>query len=249
MGDVDQIAAVKATLELLTADNESLIEHFQEVTEKLNLIEKMPPGIRGVQFRQLEQSGAFNFKNVDVRHFAHHTARALTPPQFVERTGRRLRNTETLIGRFLEHDEFEGGKELQESLQTLTSEIVDRNDQAAVVKFKQKVDALRETPLFKNYLTVRNGFMKSSPELKDEAELMAAKEAVADGEMMAKDQYVEIKDLEKGVESGEVSPEEAQQKLDEIEARSQPPPEGGDAPPEQAAAEGGDAAENEQPPD
>lgn len=237
MGDVDQIAAVKATLELLTADNESLIEHFQEVSEKLNLIENMPPGIRGVQFRQLEQSGAFKFNDVDVRHFAHHTTRALTPPQFVERTGRRLRNTETLISSFLDHDEFEGGKELQESLNALTSEIVDRNDPAAVVKFKQKVDALRETPLFKNYLTVRNGFMKSSPELKDEADMMAAKEAVADGEMMAKDQYMEIKNLEKGVEKGEVSSEDAQKKLDEIEARSQPP------------AEGGDAAENEHPAD
>lgn len=237
MGDVDQIAAVKATLELLTADNESLIEHFKDVSEKLNLIENMPPGIRGVQFRQLEQSGAFKFNDVDVRHFAHHTTRALTPPQFVERTGRRLRNTETLIGSFLNHEEFEGGKELQESLNALTSEIVDRNDPAAVVKFKQKVDALRETPLFKNYLTVRNGFMKSSPELKDEADMMAAKEAVADGEMMAKDQYMEIKNLEKGVEKGEVSPEKAQQKLDEIEARSQPP------------AEGGDAAENERPAD
>ena len=246
MGDIDQIAAVKATLELLTADNESLIEHFQELNEKLNLIEKMPPGIRGVQFRQLEQSGAFNFNNVDVRHFSHHTTRALTPPQFVERTGRRLRNTETLIGSFLDHEEFEGGKELQESLHSLTSEIVDRNDPAAVVKFKQKVEALRDTPLFKNYLTVKNGFMKSNPELKDEAELMAAKEAVADGEMMAQDQYMEIKDLEKGVESGEVSPEEAQQKLDEIEARSQPPAEGGDAPQEQPAAEGGEAAEDEQ---
>ena len=126
MSDVDQIAAVKATLELVTAENESLVEHFQDVREKLDTIENMPPGIRSVQFRQLEQSGAFNFQNVDIRHFAAHTKKPLTPPQFVERTSRRLHNTESLIGKFLEHQDFEGGKELKSSLETLNSEIVNR---------------------------------------------------------------------------------------------------------------------------
>lgn len=221
MSDVDQIAAVKATLEMVTADNESLLEQFQSVREKLDTIENMPPGIRSVQFRQLEQSGAFNFRDVDIRHFAAHTKKPLTPPQFVERTSRRLQNTESLIGKFLEHREFEGGKELKSSLKTLNSEIVNRNDQAAVIRFKKKVEALRDTPLFKNYLAVRNDFLKDNQELKDEADLMAAKETVADGEMMAKDRQEEIQELEKGVESGEVSPEEAQGKLDAIEAQDQ----------------------------
>ena len=222
MSDVDQIAAVKATLEMVSADNEDLLEHFQELREKLDTIENMPPGIRGVQFRQLEQSGAFNFNKVDIRHFASQTKKPLTPPQFVERTNRRLHNTESLIGKFLEHKEFEGGKELQSSLQSLTSEIVNRNDQAAVIKYKQKVEALRDTPLFKNYLNVRNGFLKGNQELKDEADLMAAKETVADGEMIAKDRQEEIQEVEKGLESGEITPVEAQQKLDAMEDPLQP---------------------------
>ena len=222
MSDVDQIAAVKATLEMVTAENKELLEQFQAVREKLDTIENMPPGIRSVQFRQLEQSGAFNFRNVDIRHFASQTKKPLTPPQFVERTSRRLHNTESLIGKFLDHQDFEGGQELKSSLESLNSEIVNRNDQAAVIRFKKKVEALRDTPLFKNYLAVRNEFLSSSTELKDEADLMAAKETVADGEMMAKDRQDEIKNLEEGMENGEVSPEEAQAKLDAMEAQDQP---------------------------
>ena len=222
MSDVDQIAAVKATLEMVSADNDDLMEHFKSVREKLDVIESMPPGIRFVQFRQLEQSGAFDFNNVDIRHFAAHTKKPLTPPQFVERTSRRLHNTEALIGKFLEVQDFEGGQELRSSLETLNSEIVDRNDQAAVIKFKRKVEALRDTPLFKNYMAVRVSFLKGNPELKDEADLMAAKETVADGEMIAKDRQEEIKELEAGVESGAISTEEAQAKLDGMEEQDQP---------------------------
>ena len=247
MSDVDQIAAVKATLEMVTSENEGLLEQFQEVREKLDTIENMPPGIRSVQFRQLEQSGAFNFQNVDIRHFASHTKKPLTPPQFVERTSRRLQNTESLIGKFLDVRDFEGGKELKSSLESLNSEIVNRNDQAAVIKFKKKVEALRDTPLFKNYLSVRNEFLKSNPELKDEADLMAAKETVADGEMMAKDRQEEIKGLEEGMEKGDVSPEEAQKKLDVMEAQDEPEAEQKAEQPE-AAGEAEKSPEGEAPP-
>ena len=97
MAEVDQIAAVKAGLELMSQETDELLEHFKEVIEKLDAIENLPPGIKAVQFRQLEQSGAFEFKKVDVRHFSKHTKKALTAPQFVQRTTRRLHNTSALI--------------------------------------------------------------------------------------------------------------------------------------------------------
>lgn len=217
MTDVDQIATVRATLELLTADNDALLEHFKELNGKLDLIEKMPPGIRRVQFRQLEQSGAFKYNNADIRHFANSTKHPLTPPQFVERTMRRLYNTGTLIDAFLEHKDFTGGKELQSSLRELTTAIVDINDDKAVIAFKNNVETLRDTPLFKSYINVKDQYLKGSPELKDEAEFLAAKETVADGEMMAESLGKKLKDVKESVESGAITPEDAQQKIENIE--------------------------------
>ncbi|MCZ6472188.1 MAG: hypothetical protein O6934_02005 [SAR324 cluster bacterium] len=222
MENVDEIAAVRATLELLTADNDDLIEHFKELNEKLEVIEKMPPGIKAVQFRQLEQSGAFKFNNADIRHFAKSTQHALTPPQFVERTNRRLHNTGSLIDAFLKVEEFEGGKELKSSIDKLTKNTVDTSDQQAVVTFKNLVQTLRDTSLFKNYLEIKSSFLKKNSDLKDEADFMATKEAVADGEMAAEVRGEELKDIQQGVESGEVSAADAQIKLDEIESETEP---------------------------
>lgn len=222
MENVDEIAAVRATLEMLTEDNDSLIEHFKELNEKLDVIENMPPGIKAVQFRQLEQSGAFKFNNADIRHFAKSTKHALTPPRFVERTNRRLHNTGNLIDAFLKVEDFEGGKELKSSIDELTRNEVDTNDQQAVVTFKNLVQSLRDTDLFKNYIEIKSAFLKNNSELKDEADFMATKEAVADGEMAAEDRGGELQELQQGVESGEVSAADAQIKLDEIESETEP---------------------------
>ena len=217
MTDVDQIAAVRATLELLTADNDALLVHFKELNKMLGVIEKMPPSLRRTQFRQLEQSGAFKYNNADIRHFANSTKHLLTPPQFVQRTMRRLYNTGTLIDVFLEHQDFVGGKELQRLLQQLTTAIVDVSDDEAVIAFKYKVETLRETPLFKSYLDIKDRFLKGSPELKDEADFLAAKEAVTDGEMMAESLGKKLQEVKESVESGAITPEEAQQKIEDME--------------------------------
>jgi Asp-tRNA(Asn)/Glu-tRNA(Gln) amidotransferase C subunit len=225
MAEIDQIAAVKASLELMSQENEEMLKQFKEVIEKLEAIEQLPPGIKAVQFRQLEQSGAFKFRNVDIRHFSKSSKGALTPPQFVERTNRRLNNTSALIEAFLKHEEFEGGAELRDAINGLTQEIFDQNDQKAVLDFKGKVETLRETPVFTSYLDAKTTFIKGNPELKAEADFLATKETVADGEMLAEAKGEELKDLQEAVDSGEVSPEEAQHKIDEMEAEAEAKPE------------------------
>lgn len=221
MVDVDEIAAVKAGLEMLSQDNEEIVQQFKEVLEKLETIEALPPGIKAVQFRQLENSGAFDFRGLDIRRFSKSHKGPLTAPQFVERTNRRLKNTGTLIEEFLKHKDFEGGADLREAIMELTQEELDQNDQNAVVEFRKKVEDLRETPLFENYLAVKSAFIKGNEELKAEADFLATKETVADGEMVAEARGGEIKNLQEEVEAGKISPLKAQQKIDEIETAAE----------------------------
>lgn len=217
MSEIDQIAAARAALELVTNENEELLEHFKDVTEKLDALDKMPPGIKAVQFRQLEQAGAFKFNGADIRHFTHQSKKPLTPSQFVRRTNRRMQNTSTLIDAFMERKGFDGGKELQKQLNLLAKEVVDESDQKAVVRFKQKVEGLRETEGFAHYQKVRDSFIKGDEELKAEADIMAAKENAADGEIMAESRGEELEEIKRKMEKGEISPEEAQKKVEEIE--------------------------------
>ena len=155
MAEIDQIAAVKASLELFVQDNIEMKEHFKDLMSKLTTIEQLPPGIKRVQFRQLEQSGALKFNGADIRTFtAKATSKPLTPSQFVKRTNRRLENTNSLIQAFMEKDEYTEGDKLKNEINELTKVVMDETDQKAVIDFKSKVETLRGSALFENYLKV-----------------------------------------------------------------------------------------------
>lgn len=217
MTEIDQVAAARASLEMVTAENEQLLAHFQELSEKLDALEKLPPGIKAVQFRQLERGGAFKFNGADIRHFTQNSKRPLKPSQFVQRTNRRLQNTHTLIQAFLKRDGFDEGTELQEEIDLLANEIIDENDGKAVVEFKKKVEALRETERFNRYMQVKEKFIRQDDEIKAEADILAAKETAADGEMLCEGRAEELADIKKKMDSGEISPEKAQQTVEEME--------------------------------
>ena len=216
MTAIDQLAAVKASLELAIEENDELLDHFSGVIEKLEVIEKLPPGIKSVQFKQLEQSGAFKFKGADIRYFAKHNKESLTPPQFVERTRRRLHNTSALNDAFFQYAEFEGGSQLKTAIESLTVTIFDYNDQKAVVDFKDRVENLRESALFKKYIEIKNSYIKKNPDLKDEAEFLSAKVSVEDARMLAQNHGKELTEIQEDLENGEITSEEAQKNLDKF---------------------------------
>lgn len=219
MAEIDQIAAAKASLEMLGQDNQDMLDYFKETLEKLDAIEKLPPGIKRVQFRQLEQSGALKYKDADIRYFmAKKGKKTLSAPQFVQRTNRRLRNTVSLIEAFLRSKDFEGGKELKGEINQLTNEIFNENDQKAVLEFRKKVEKLRETESFEKYIKAKQTFIKKDEDLKAEAEIIATKESIADGEMVCEDRESELQDIKDKMEKGEISPEEAQTMLEAIES-------------------------------
>ena len=221
MTEVDQVAAARAMLEMTISDNEELRSYFRETLEKLAVIEMLPPGIKRVQFRQLQQSGGLQFRGADIRHFTEKAGKqALTPPKFVQRTNRRLRNTNVLIDAFLGHQPFEGGEELRAKIEALTNEVLDANDPKAVLDFRNRVEELRQSELFSNYSNVKVDFVKNNDDMRAEAEIIATKETLADGEMMAEERGEELKDIEAKMASGELSPEEVQEKIEAIDAES-----------------------------
>ena len=221
MSEVDQVAAARAMLEMMIDDNREMKEYFRETIEKLEAIEKLPPGIKRVQFRQLQDSGGLRYKGADLRHFAEASGkRTLTPPKFLERTNRRLRNTNSLIDAFMSHEEFEGGAELREQIEILTNTVLDAKDPKAVVAFRDRVEELRKSDLFVNYSKVKQEFVSKNDDMRAEAELIATKEVLADGETAAEERGEELQELQEKMETGEISPEEAQEKMDAMEAEN-----------------------------
>ena len=218
MAEIDQIAAAKASLEMMIQDNQQMMDYFKETLEKLDSIEKLPPGIKRVQFRQLEQSGALKFQGADIRIFTSKVGkRALTPPQFVQRTNRRLRNTNSLIEAFLKHESFDGGSELKKEIDQLTNEIFNEKDQKEVINFKNKVESLRDSDLFTKYIEIKDVFIKKDKDLKTEAEIIATKETLADGEMICQTREEDLQNIQGKMEKGEISAEEAQTQIDALD--------------------------------
>ena len=231
MSNIDQIAAIKATLELVIQDNDEIADHFREVLSQLDAIEKLPPGIKGVQFRQLEQSGAFLFRGVDLRHFTKTTKRPLTPPQFLERTSRRLSNTKALNEAFMTLSEYDGGEELRDAIDEMIGEAVNAGDIHAIKEFRKQVVALRASDLFTRYMEIRKDYLKSNKDMRDEADFLATRESMEDGLMMAESQKEELEDIQGEMESGEITAEEAQAKMEAVT--------GGDGEEEATASAGG----------
>ena len=97
MARIDQLAATKASLELLILENRNLQDNLGDLMQKLEDMESLPADQRNVKFKSLEGEGAFQFNGIDIRRFQHTGARTLPPPEFLQRTRRRLDNTRLLL--------------------------------------------------------------------------------------------------------------------------------------------------------
>lgn len=216
--DIDVVAATKANLELMLAENSQLQRQFGKVLEKLGTLEGLSPVERRQKFREMEKQGELKFNGVDIRLFAHHTAssKPLPPPDFLQRTRRRLRNTNTLIEEFLKRELFTEGSDLKDEIDALTYNIVNANNPPEVREFKQKVEMLRESASFLRYLDAKKEFIKKDPDLKTDADIIATKESVEEGVENLKRREEDLKNLSQQMETGQISADEAQLQLEEL---------------------------------
>ncbi|HUJ73461.1 MAG TPA: hypothetical protein VL359_01330 [bacterium] len=215
--NVDQVAAAKANLELMLAENSQLRSYFGEVLEKLTQLETLPPEERREQFRAIERRGDLNFNGLDIRHFAQNApARALTPPEFLQRTRRRLRNTHSLVEEFIKRSIFKEGKDLKEQLDALIHAIVNAGSAGEVREFRRKVEGLRQSATFTLYLETKRQYIKRDPEIKADSDFIAAKESAEEGIETLQKREADLMDIGSKMERGELSADEAQVQLDEL---------------------------------
>lgn len=150
---IDQVATIKASLELLIGDNEEAHEYFNDLLEKLGELEAMEPEQRREKFKNLMEMGAFKFNGLDIRYFTQsQTNKPLPPPVFLTRTKRRLKNTGLLVEEFEKRGVFDNAAQLREELEMLSSHIIDENNTSEVMTFKKEVEGLRDSELFKGYM-------------------------------------------------------------------------------------------------
>jgi hypothetical protein len=215
--NVDVVAATKANLELMLAEHAQLSKYFEGVMKKLTDIETLEPTEKRSRFRKMEEDGELKFNGVDIRHYVHATpARPLSPPEFLQRTRRRLRNTNTLIGEFLKRNIFEEGAKLRDELDALTYNIVNAGSQQEVVEFKDKVEMLRESATFNQYLNIKRDYIKRDPEIRAEAEFISAKESTEDNIENFEKRGEALNAISAKITSGELSADEAQLQLEEL---------------------------------
>lgn len=216
--EIDVVAAAKANLELMLVENSQLQRQFGKVLEKLNGLDSLAPVERRQRFREMEKLGDLKFNGVDIRLFAHHTVpnKPLPPPDFLQRTRRRLRNTNTLIEEFLKRELFQEGADLKDEIDALTYNIVNANNPPEVREFKQKVEMLRASPGFLHYMDAKKEFLKKDPELKTDADIIATKESVEEGVENLKRREEDLKAISQQMASGSLSPDEAQLQLEEL---------------------------------
>jgi hypothetical protein len=215
--DVDLVAATKANMELMLAENAQLCTYFEGVMKKLTEIEVLDPAKKRSEFRKMEEHGDLKFNGVDIRHFAHAApARPLSPPEFLVRTRRRLRNTNTLIEEFLKRDIFKEGAQLRDELDSLTYNIVNANNQQEVIEFKEKVEKLRDSSTFTQYSEIKREYIKRDPEIRTEADFISAKESTEENIENFQKRGEDLKAISVKMESGELSADEAQLQLEEL---------------------------------
>lgn len=215
--DVDLVAATKANMELMLAENAQLCTYFEGVMKKLTEIEVLDPAEKRSQFRKMEEHGDLKFNGVDIRHFAHAApARPLSPPEFLVRTRRRLRNTNTLIEEFLKRDIFKEGAQLRDDLDSLTYNIVNSNNQQEVIEFKEKVEKLRDSATFTQYSEIKREYIKRDPEIRTEADFISAKESTEENIENFQKRGEDLKAISVKMEAGELSADEAQLQLEEL---------------------------------
>ena len=217
MNDVDQVAAIKAQLELMGQENEEVLEQVSGLLEQLSEMELMDPAEKHAKFKELSKAGAFQVNNVDVRRLVTAGKMKLSPPRFMARTRRRLANTSALLEEFIKRGKLELAETLQEQLSQLNDSIVDENDAKAVTAFRSQVETLRSSDRFQSYVEQRNTLITEDPEIKVEAEIMATKESLADNEEAFQERGDRITEISEMMERGEISPEEAESQLGELE--------------------------------
>lgn len=215
--DVDLVATAKANLEMMLAENTQLSQYFDGVMKKLTEIETLEPTEKRKRFRELEQHGDLKFNGVDIRHFAHAAPpRPLSPPEFLQRTRRRLRNTNMLIEEFLKRDIFSDGVPLRDDLDALAYNIVDAGNQQEVVEFKEKVEKLRNSSMFSHYMDIKREYIKRDPEVRTEADFISTKESVEENIENFQKRGEDLKTINAKMEAGELSANEAQLQLEEL---------------------------------
>ena len=224
MAHIDQLSATKASLELLILENRNLHEHFGELMGKLEEIEALPVEERNASLKSLEEDGAFQFNGIDIRRFQHTGARTLPPPEFLERTRRRLDNTRALLEELMKRKQFEPGAELSAEMQKLSEEEIAPGSDKDVRTFRDRVEELRNSPAFQTYLDTRKSFLAADPSFRAEAEFINTKEAVAEGEQAARARGEELDSLKAGLDSGQMSPGDINTALEGLNASGTPEP-------------------------
>lgn len=232
---IDQVAAVKASLELMITENAEIHEYFKDLLEKVSELDDKPPEARRERFKDLVSMGAFRFNGLDIRRFAQGQHAPLPPPLFLNRTRRRLKNTLTLVEEFARRELFGEAGALQDQLQQLADRPVDEENSNEVLSFKGRVDELRASPLFRTYLETKTRFIRQDMELRTDAEYLAAKESVEEGEESFRQRGQDLSELSRHIEAGTVDLDEAQARLDAMSletaksAAAADPPDKGDA--------------------
>jgi len=216
--EIDVIAATKAGLELMLAENSQLQKQFGVVLEKLGALESLAPAERRKQFRQMEKQGELKFNGVDIRLFSHQSTptKPLPSPDFLRRTRRRLRNTNMLVEEFVRRHLFKEGEELKDQIDALTYNIVNSEKSPEVQEFKNKVETLRGSSSFKQYLDVKKEFIKKDPDLKTDADFIATKESVEEGVENLKRREEDLKAIGDKMTAGTLSPNEAKTQMEEL---------------------------------
>ena len=216
-GDIDQIATVKASLELMIGDIQEVHEYFTDLVEKLTELERLDPENRRHKFNNLVEMGAFKFNGLDIRHFTRsQTGRPLPPPLFFNRTRRRLKNTGIMVEEFKKRGILDQADHLLGEIEMLSSNIVNENDHHDVRSFKEKVDQLRESEAFQNYMNTRTGYIQKDGGLKTDSEFIAAKETVEEGEELLRQQSEELEEISARLDEGQVDPAEVANVLESM---------------------------------
>ena len=65
--DIDKYSALKASLEMMVADNQEIHDNFKKLLERLNQMESLDDEERRKQFVEMKKEGAFFFNGVDIR--------------------------------------------------------------------------------------------------------------------------------------------------------------------------------------
>ncbi|MEE8435259.1 MAG: hypothetical protein V3S64_10775 [bacterium] len=215
--EIDQLAAVKASLELMVSETEEIHEYFVDLIEKLDELDALEPGERRSKFQNLLEMGAFKFNGLDIRRFSRtQTAGPLPPPLFFSRTRRRLKNTTLMVEEFRKRELFSEAGRLLEEIEMLSSTIVNENDHQEVMSFKENVEALRDSDDFQKYVKARNSFVHKDTDLRTDTEIIAAKETVEEGEEMLQQRSEELAGLTEQLESGKASTQDIGNILDKM---------------------------------